>query len=393
MHANPYPTYRQLRDKEPLHWDPLLSGWVLTRYDDVAMVLNDHRFSSSRVARARQRFEQPELQPLFDTLAARMSERDEPDHKRLRQLVHDAFVRSEVQRWEPRIQQRVDELLDAAVTPGRMEFIAEFAVPLPTLVIMEIVGIPAEHRQMIKNWCDDFAVVALNFFADITTDQLQQGLRSTLAFREYLSRRIRELEASPEANLLSELVHARSDNQRLTLDELLANTLLLLAAGNETTTCLLGNGLAALLRHPEQAARLRSDPSLIPNAVEEFLRYDSPVQFLGRLALDDVPMHGQTIRRGDLVLAVIGAANHDPERFESPEQLDVGRPHIPHLAFGHGPHFCAGSQLARLEARVAFTTLLSRFDIQRSDTTEPLSYRETFNIRCLRELPLRLKAC
>ncbi len=390
MRDDPYPVYKQLREADPVHWDETLRAWVLTRYDDVASAFNDRRFSSRRVALARDRFHDPELRPLFDTLAGKMSEQDEPDHKRLRALVHDAFVRTAVHEWAPRVKQRVDSLLDEASRRESVDFISDVAIPLPLLVILEIVGVPEGDHQQVKAWCDDFAIVALNFYAGITDEELQRGLRSTLDFREYLRGRVVNLQGSSKRDLLSSLAQAEHEGSRLTLDELLANALLLLSAGNETTSCLLGNGLAALLRRPDQLELLRRDPSLIPNAVEEFLRYDSPVQFLGRVALDDVSLRQATIRRGDLVLLVIAAANRDPERFDNPDQLDVIRPHVQHLSFGHGPHFCVGAQLARLEAQTMFAAMLARFRHIELDASAKLTHRENFNVRCFEKLPVRL---
>lgn len=390
MQQNPYAVYDSLREQDPVHWDDVLKAWAVTRYDDVAMVLNDRRFSSKRLARVRQRFPQKELEPLFDTLAVRMSERDEPDHKRLRALVHDAFLRTSVEEWTPRIQERIDGLLDEAAAEGEFDLISKVAIPLPLGVVLELVGIPSEDRFRVRTWCDDFAVVALNAFADVSTEQLQRGVSSILEFREYLKGRIGELERSSGKELLSSLVQAQHDGAGLSLEELLANTLLLLAAGNETTTCLIGNGVAALLRFPDQMDLLRSDRSLLPNAVEECLRYDSPVQFLGRVADEDVTIRGQSIRRGDMVLAFLGAANRDPEQFEDPDRFDITRPHMHQLAFGHGPHFCVGSQLARLEARVTLGSLLDRFSKLEWDPTRALTYRENFNLRCLEELVIRV---
>jgi cytochrome P450 len=389
MHEDPYPVYHELRASDPVHRDESLGAWVLTRHDDVSLVLNDPRFSSDRVSLARERFRDEDLRPLFDVLRHLMVHRDSPDHDRLRALVHGAFVRTTVEHWEPTIRRRIDSLLAGPIAKGHMDFVWDFAVPLPLLIIFEIVGIPEEDRDQVKAWCDDFSVVELNFYAHITREQLEQGLRSTLAFREYLREKVDGLRNSPHHDLLSSLVQAEEGGTSLTLDELLGNALLLLNAGNETTTCLLGNGLAALLRNPEQLALLREDPSRIPDAVEEFLRYDSPVQFLGRVAAEDVELRGKTIRKGDMVLVVLAAANRDPERFPDPDRLDVTRRDNHHVAFGHGHHFCVGAQLARLEARLAFTTLLSRLRVLELETTD-LSHRSNFNMRSFQNLPLRV---
>jgi len=390
MHDDPYAVYAELRERDPVHWKESIGAWVVTRYKDVATVLNDHRFSSDRAASARHRFPQAEFQPLFDTLCARMSEKDEPDHKRLRALVHDAFTRSSIALWNTRVTQWVDKLLDAGAAKGRMDFISDFAVPLPVAVISEVVGIPQQDRRQIKAWCDDFAVVALNFYADISEQQLRDGARSVADFRSYLQARVDAIDGDDHQDLLTSLVHAEHEGSRLDLSELLANVILLLSAGNETTTCLLGNGLLALLNHPEQMGLLRRDPSLVPSAVEEFLRFDAPVQFLGRRAVETLTLGNATIEAGQMVLAFVGSANRDPDKFSNPDDLDITRSENRHMAFGHGPHFCAGSQLARTEAVIAFRSLLARFESIELDPRRPIKHRENFNIRCLDELWIEL---
>ena len=370
-----------------MHWDEALRAWVLTRYEDVSWALT--ALSSDRVTRARDRFQDEALQPLFNVLATLMLQRDEPDHTRIRSLVQKAFLRTTVEQWADSIQRRVYALLQAGLRSGQMDFMQDFAVPLPVLVISEIVGIPADDRERVKQWCDDFALVATNFYAHISPEQLQQGLHSTMAFRTYLADQVEALHRSPRDNLLSSLVHAEEEGHRLTLDELLANALLLLNAGNETTTNLLGNGLVALLQHPEELRRLRHDPTMIPTAVEELLRYDSPVQFMGRIAPTDVECGGKRIRSGDLVLPVLAAANRDPSHFPHPDRLDVAREPNHHLALGHGHHYCAGAPLARLEGRIAFTTLLAECQTIEMATTE-LRHHENFNLRGYDNLPIRL---
>jgi cytochrome P450 len=390
MLEDPYSVYRELRERDPVHWDEHAKVWVLTRYDDVASMLNDKRFSSQRAARARQRFPQQEMKPLFETLTSRMSEKDEPDHTRLRALVHDAFTRSSVEQWEPLVQSRINHLLDLANAQRELEFVSGFAIPLPLMLIMEIVGVPPVDRQRIKAWCDDFANVALNFYANITEDEMRRGLHSVSDFRAYLKNRIEAMDGDRNQDLLSALVSAEHEGSRLSLDELLANVLLLLSAGNETTTCLLSNGLLALLRCPDQFQLLRENPKLISTAVEEFLRLDAPVQFIGRVATEDVQIESSTIRQGDIALAMLAAANRDPDHFSNPDQLDVTRQHVNHLSFGHGHHYCAGTQLARLEARLAFTAILERFESVRLDDSHPITHRASFNIRCPSELRLVL---
>jgi hypothetical protein len=225
MHENPYPVYYELRERDPVHWDEALRAWVLTRYEDVSWALT--ALSSDRVTRARDRFQDEALQPLFNVLATLMLQRDEPDHTRIRSLVQKAFLRTTVEQWADSIQRRVYTLLQAGLRSGQMDFMQDFAVPLPVLVISEIVGIPADDRERVKQWCDDFALVATNFYAHISPEQLQQGLHSTMAFRTYLADQVEALHRSPQDNLLSSLVHAEEEGHRLTLDELLANALLL----------------------------------------------------------------------------------------------------------------------------------------------------------------------
>lgn len=389
MHENPYPVYQRLRETDPMHWDDTLKAWVLTRYDDVAWALKS--LSSDRVCLARERFRGAGFDPLWDALAALMIQRDEPDHTRLRALVQKAFYRTAVEHWTAPIERQIRALLAPGLQRGHMDFVWDFAVPLPILVISELVGIPEADRERVKRWCDDFSIVALNFYANISPEQLARGLQSVAEFRAYLQIQIDACRRAPREDLLSALVLAEHDGHRLTLDELLANTILLLNAGNETTSNLLGNGIVALLGHPEQRERLRREPAAIPAAVEECLRYDSPVQFLGRLATADVEWADTPIRQGQLVVAVLGAANRDPAHFPDPDRFDVARHPNFHLALGHGHHHCVGSELARLEARMAFTTLLTELRTLELLPAD-LRHRENFNMRCYQTLPVRLSA-
>lgn len=392
MYADPYPAYRELRESAPVFWDESLGSWVVTRYDDVSFVLHDARFSSNRIAAANERFQSDRYRPLLEVISHKMSEMDEPDNLRLRTLVNKAFVHVAVEHWEPNIRRRVSGLIDGLRSGGRCEFIRDFAVPLPLLTILELVGVPAEDHQQVKGWCDDFALVALNFYTHLDDDQIERGHAGVAEFRSYIERLVEQAHAKRQDNLLSALASVEQDGRGLTMEELLANVFLLLSAGNETTTCLLANGVLALLRFPDQMEVLRRDHSLVTSAVEEFLRFESPVQYLGRIASEDVEIRSQLIRRGDLVLAVLAAANHDPERFSGPEVLDIRRTENHHLAFGHGRHFCVGSQLARMEARIALEALLEATTQMSLDgiSIDELSYQVNFNIRRVDELPLRI---
>jgi cytochrome P450 len=385
MLADPYPTYRRLRTEDPIHWDPADSRWVLTRYTDIAAVFRNPAASSDR-ASAAAALAPPSVRPLLAFRANSMINSDAPKHSRLRLLVSKAFTARAVEAMTAKIQRLVDGLLDAVQSTGRMDVIADLAYPLPVTVIAEMLGVPGEDRAQFKHWSDEMAMIA-GSAADL---KLNDYHRVTTAFQEltaYFSRVVAERRVRPQADLLSALAQAEEGGDRLSGDELYANAALLLVAGNETTTNLIGNGTLALLRNPDQLARLIADPSLIPTAVEELLRFDSPVQFTGRLLKDSVELGGKTLGSGQSVMLLLGAANRDPDQFPEPDRLDIGRPDNKHLAFGLGSHFCLGAQLARLEARIAFETLLRRMANLRLDGPLPV-YRPHFNLRGLKSLPV-----
>jgi cytochrome P450 len=388
---NPYPSLAAAREKHPVFWDEGHNAWIVLEHDLVRDVFKDSRFSSDRVSKFRGKLEGDSFVSLFNMLSLLMLQRDEPAHTRLRNLVHYAFKRAAVENYDGRIRELAGELLAPACASGELELVSEFAVPLPILVISEIVGIPAEDRAQVKAWCDDFSVVALNFYASITEEQLRTGADAVAAFTDYLREKVETLHREPKEDLLSALVHAEEDGDRLTLDELVANTMLLLNAGNETTTCLLTKGMMALLQHPDQMARLRREPALVPNAVEELMRFDSPVQFIGRLAISDIELGGKAIRKGETVLLALGAAGRDPKTFEKPDELLLDRHPIHHVSFGSGHHICAGLQLSRLEARIAFQVLLETFsDITLA--TDKIRFGKNVNLRCPEALPLSVTA-
>lgn len=395
--ADPYPAYAMLRMAQPVLRIPLpgtdAGACVVTRHDDVQHVVRDARYS---VDRRRSQFMQRNRDTLPPVIAqALLGEQgglrsmliiDPPDHTRVRGLVNKAFTPRHVARLRDHIQAICDDLLDEVDGSGRMDVMADLATQLPAIVIAELLGVPAEDRRRFKEWSNDLISLVGNPDAAGAVDRFQRGLESILAYlRDVIARRRRD----PRDDLISGMIAAQEERDALTDAELLATSNLLLVAGHETTTNLIGNGLLALLRHPDELARLRAEPSLVPTAVEEMLRYDSPVQATVRVVTETVELRGQAVPEGALVVALIGAANRDPEVFADPDRFDVGRSDNRHLSFGFGPHFCLGAPLARLEGEVVFRTLLRRYPAMRLETDE-VRYRRNFALRGLLELPVVL---
>lgn len=386
MLANPYPVYDALRAQDPVQWNASVNAWVATSHMAASVVLKSRDFSSDRVSIARSRYPDA-AQPAFDVLSRVMVQVDDPHHKKLRGLAHSAFTRTAVQDYEATVVSLCRDLLAAPLERGQIEFMKEFAVPLPLLVISEIVGVPPQDRARIKVWCDAYSFLILNFYVHIDADRMADCTTKLLEFCDYLREQIAQAEASPQPGLITSMAMAAREDPAVTLEDVVANCILLLNAGNETTSCLLGTGMRLLMENPDQLAILRANPDLIPNAIEEFMRVDSPVQFLGRVAAVDLELGGHMISKGDMVLPVIGAANRDPAQFEDPGKLDVTRTHTHQLGFGTGPHMCAGIQLARFEARIAFEYLLenlSTFD----ELPAVLTFEPNFNMRSLSALPM-----
>jgi pimeloyl-[acyl-carrier protein] synthase len=376
---NPYPTYHRLRQEDPVHLSPL-GIWALSRYDDAAMLLRDPRFG-------RRGFQQI-LESRFGRqgLGQSMLFQDPPDHTRLRTLVSKAFTPRVIEGMRGHIQQVVDGLLDQVKAAGRMDVVADLAYPLPVIVICEMVGVPPEDRDKFRDW--SYAIArSLDAIAVPNEELARRANEAQDALTGYFAQLIEERRRAPRADLLSALIAAEEAGDRLTTQELFATGILLFIAGHETTVNLIGNGTLALLRNPEQMQRLRADPGLIAGAVEELLRYDSPVQRTGRLLYEDVTIDGKTIPKGSIAVALIGAANRDPAHFPDPDRLDITRSDNRHLAFGWGIHFCLGAPLARLEGQIAFGTLLRRFP-RLTLTGDPVEYRETSTLRGLRALPV-----
>ena len=375
--ADPYPIYQFMREFEPVHHSPE-GSWVLTAYEHANAVLRDSRFSSNPVWLAKK----PEAYSPRQVGSALLLFMDPPDHTRLRSLVTQAFTPKVVENMRPRVQQLVDGLLDAVVEKGEMDVLADIGYPLPTSVMCEMLGVPLADREQFKTLSAD-ASRLLDGYLD--QESQTKGVVATMHLVQYFTDLIEERRRAPGTDLLSALITVEEAGDRLTHEELVSTAGLLFLAGFETTMNLVGNGMLALLRHPDQLRRLRDDPSLIRPAVEELLRYDGPVHVDGRIATTDVDLDGHQIRKGEEVALVLGAVNRDPAQFADPDRLDVGRTPNRHLAFAAGPHFCLGASLARLEAQVAFSSILRRLPEIELITTEPV-YRAHFVIRGIKEL-------
>jgi cytochrome P450 len=391
---NPYPVYSLLRSVRPVLRVPVPGDdgpgvWLLTRHRDVDLALRDPRFSADRL-RAPIVRDNLERMPTFLRQGAEglrtMLVMDPPDHTRIRKLANKAFTPKRVAALGPRIEAIVAEHLDAMARGESADLIHDLAEPLPAIAIAELLGVPPEDHRRFRGWSSQL----INSLGVPSLEERQRlGTEAAGRILGYLAEIIAARRAEPRDDLISALIQAQDDRDALSDPELLATCNLLLLAGHETTTNLIGNGMLALLREPDELARLRRDPDLVPSAVEELLRFDGPVQATVRVATEDVPLDDHVIPEGAFVLVSIGAANHDPAVFADPERLDVGRDPNPHLAFGFGAHFCMGAALARLEARAAFRGLLARFP-KLALVDETPAYRPNPVLRGLQRLELRL---
>jgi pimeloyl-[acyl-carrier protein] synthase len=382
FHADPYPFYRRLREEDPVHQSPL-GFWVLTRYDDCVTALRDGRFG-------REAFAQLLADVYGDgtgvgALPRSMLFRDPPDHTRLRALVSKAFTPRVIDQMREHIQEIVDRLLDRVQPAGAMDVIADLAYPLPVTVICEMLGVPLSDHESIRGWSADIArsldAIGLPSDAEI----VDRGRVARHAIGDYFRALVPRRRADPRNDLLTGLIAAEEQGDKLSEGEVIAMCVLLFIAGHETTVNLIGNGLLALLRHPEQLARLQQDAALVPAAVEELLRYDSPVQRTARITMADVEMGGKQIAKGAMVVTAIGAANRDPAQFTDPDRLDVTRKDVRHISFGYGIHFCLGAPLARVEGQIALGTLLKRAPRLALDEPSP-EWRESSVLRGLKRL-------
>jgi len=387
--ANPYPLYQKLRSEDPVHWDRFLHAWVVTRYPDVINVL--HSFSADRTPTPEQLTAMglAGLNPIAKVMVKQMLFMDAPAHTRLRGLASVAFTPQRVRVLREHIQEIADDLLDRVQTRGRMDIIADFAAPMPAIVTAEMLGVPTEDHVDLKKWSADFAEMLGNF--QHNPDRIPRVLESTNKLVTYFQAAIGKMRARPREGLIHSFMMAEIDGDRLTEEEIIANCVVTMVGGQETTTNLIGNGLLTLLRNREQLEQLRGNPSLIPSAVEELLRYESPSQHTGRIAREDVQIGGKQIRKGQAVMAIMAAANRDPERFPNPDQLILDRSDNKHLAFGWSSHFCFGAPLARMEGQIAFETILRRLP-NLAVVPGPLTWRDNSGLRGLTALPVTFSA-
>ena len=385
--ADPYPLYERLRREDPVHWDPYLHSWVVTRYADVITVLHD--FSAARTPTPEQlsAIGLSKLTPLARVMVKQMLFLDPPSHSRIRGLAACAFTPARVAALRNRIQQLADELLDAVAPNGRMDVLADLAEPLPAIVTSELFGVSTEFALELKVWSAKFAEMLGNF--QHNPDRIPSMLDTIENLTEFFRKAVEEQKKKPCPGLVHSFVKAELEGDRLTEEEIIANCIITLVGGLETTTNLIGNGVLTLLRHPDEMQRLRSDASLIVPAVEELLRFESPSQHTARLAPADVTLGGTSIRRRQAVIAVMGAGNRDPERFPDPNRLDLARQDNRHLAFGWAAHFCFGAPLARLEGQIALATLLNRFPNLTLEG-KPMVWRENLGLRGLKGLHVTL---
>jgi cytochrome P450 len=382
--ANPYPLFHRLRSEAPVHWDPFPHAWVVTRYRDVVTVLHDFSAECTPTPEQLTKMGLGELNPIAQVLVRQMLFLDPPAHTRLRALAAAAFTPGRVEVLRGHIQDITNQLLDDLTDRGCMDVIADLGEPLPCIVSAEMLGVPVEDHQQLKAWSRDFSSMLGNF--QHSPDCVPRVLKSVNEMTAYFRSAMKEQRLRPRGGLVSSLMDAEIQGDRLSEDEVIANCILTMVGGQETTTNLIGNGVLSLLRNPDQLEKLRGDLSLIPSAIEELLRYESPSQHTARLAPEDTILGGKRIKKRQAVIAVMAAGNRDQERFPEPDRLDICRTDNRHLAFGWAAHFCFGAALARIEGQIAFETLLRRLPDLALEPNKPLLWRHNLGLRGLTAL-------
>jgi len=388
---NPFLLFRRLQDEDPVHWSPRLSGWILTRYEDVRRAAITSDMSADRL--------RPFFAQLPDEQRSRLADliryltpwapfRDPPYHTRIRSMMNKAFMpRVTEARLTPSIAAIVGDLLDAMERQAAPDLIRDFAYALPATVIMDLLGVPRMDLQLVKHWSDEMALFIGS--AQDVPEKYARAQEGTRLMGDYFRELIADRRKSRRDDLITDLIEVRDDTGGLDDDEVVAACILMLFAGHETTTNLIGNGMLAFLRHPEALARLRDEPALAPTAVEECLRYDGPIGALVRVVAVEHEVHGRTLRKGDRVFPMINAANRDGRAFPDPDRFDIARRPNPHVTFGFGPHFCLGAPLARLEGKLALGEIARRYPgLALAD--ESLAWTDSLSLRGLSKLPVRL---
>ncbi|WNG35591.1 cytochrome P450 [Archangium violaceum] len=377
---NPFPSYDQLRSFAPVLHEPRSDLWLLLDYEGVKRALNDAEAFSSVVS------------PPTARTSQWLVFSDPPRHTKLRALIMRAFTPKAVASLEPRIRELSRELLDQTIERGEMDLVTDFSVPLPLRVIAELLGAPVADQPRFRRWSDVIMALSHTVSGGDAAARVQEAFRVvTDEMRAYLEELIEQRRAVPRDDLLTRLVEAEVDGERLTEEEILGFFQLLLVAGHETTTNLISNAILCFIEHPDQLARLRSTPDLLPSAIEEVLRYRSPVQAMWRMTRRDISVHDQVIPAGKMVMPIIGSANRDPQRFRDADRFDITRDPNPHIAFGHGIHFCIGAPLARLEARISLSTFLERVRGFTLASDAPWEPREAIHVHGPARLPIRFE--
>jgi pimeloyl-[acyl-carrier protein] synthase len=384
--ANPYPLYARLRSEDPVHWDSFLHAWTVTRYDDVTRVLKTFSADRTPTPAHLEALGLEKLTPIAQMMVRQMLFMDAPSHTRIRRLAAFAFTPARVSRLRDQIQNIVDSLIDSLMGRSDADVIADIASPLPAIVTAHMLGVPASDHLQLKLWSADFAEMLGNF--QHNPNRIDRILKTVEGLTHYFRRAIADQRKTPTDGLIDAFLNAEEDGDRLTEEEIIANCVVTMVGGQETTTNLIGNGLLTLFRNPEAREQLTDNPELLPSAVEELLRYESPSQHTGRIAPADVEMGGHVIHKGQAVLAVMAAANRDPDRFPDPDRLCLTRPDNHHRAFGWAAHFCFGAPLARIEAQIAFGTILRRLTNLQLKTDSP-KWRFNLGLRGLVELPVQ----
>ncbi len=385
---HPYTFYHAMRSHDPIHWDPYMHAWVVTSYPEVIHVLMNYSSDRTPPLAYLDQLGLSFMKPFAEMMLQQMLFMDPPKHSRLRALCSVAFTPRRIEELRDDIQTIANELLDKVIARGHMDLMEDFANPLPAIVTSKLMGVPVEDHRQLSKWVVDIAEVHGNF--QHHPNRVKEILQSLEDMRSYIAGRMEELRRQPNNGLICSLMGAELEGQRLTDEEVIATTIVTIIGGHETTTNLIGSGFLALLQNPEAFEQLRTHPDIVSSAVEELLRFESPVQHTARIALADGELAGKKILKGAKVVAVLAAANRDPNRFPDPDRLDLMRTDNRHLAFGWGAHFCFGAPLTRMESQLAFNTLLRRL-AQPKLLDQKLEWRENAGLRGLTSLKLSFK--